>query len=79
MSVIEAPKLVSIKQKRKKEKSCRGWTDHFSTRCIYHIRSKRYLIGTSEFMYIVQILIHFFMPNLNTLSDLEFKQILRCY
>ena len=34
MSLIEAPKLVSIKEKRKKEKSCRGWTDHFSTHCI---------------------------------------------
>ena len=45
---------------------------------IYHIRSK-YLIGTSEFMHIVQILMQFFMLNLNTLSDLEFKQILRCY
>ena len=33
MSLIEAPKLVSIKQKRKKEKSCRGWTDNFSTHC----------------------------------------------
>ena len=35
MSLIEAPKLVSIKQKRKKEKSCRRWTDHFSTHCTY--------------------------------------------
>ena len=34
MSLIEAPKLVSIKQKRKKEKRCRGWTDHFSIHCI---------------------------------------------
>ena len=33
MSLIEAPKLLSIKQKRKKEKSCRGWTDNFSTHC----------------------------------------------
>ena len=31
MSLIEAPKLVFIKQKRKKEKNCRGWTDNFST------------------------------------------------
>ena len=35
MSLIEAPKLVSIKQKRKKENSCRGWTDNFSTHYIY--------------------------------------------
>ena len=34
MSLIEAPKLVSIKQKRKKEKICRGWTDNFSTHCM---------------------------------------------
>ena len=53
MSLIEAPKLVSIKQKRKKEKSWRGWTNNFSTHCIYHIRSKSYLIGTSEFIHIV--------------------------
>ena len=33
MSLIEAPKLLSIKQNRKKEKSCRGWTDNFSTNC----------------------------------------------
>ena len=28
------------KTKRKKEKSWRGWTNNFSTHCIYHIRSK---------------------------------------
>ena len=33
MSLIEAPKLVSIKQKRKKEKSCREWRENFSTHC----------------------------------------------
>ena len=37
MSLIEAPKLVSIKQERKKEKSCRRWTDHFSINCIYEV------------------------------------------
>ena len=31
MPLIEAPKLVSMKQKRKKEKSYRGWMDNFST------------------------------------------------
>ena len=40
ISLIEAPKLVSIKQKRKKErkkeKSCWGWTENFSTHCINH-------------------------------------------
>ena len=34
ISLIEAPKLVSIKQKRKKEKNCRRWTDNFLTHCI---------------------------------------------
>jgi hypothetical protein len=46
---------------------------------IYHIGSKQYLMGTSEFMHIVQILMQFFMLNLNTLSGLEFKRMLRCY
>ena len=37
MSLIEASKLVSIKQKRKKEKSYRGWTDNFPTHRNYTV------------------------------------------
>ena len=38
MLLIEAPELVSIKQKGKKEKIYRGWTDNFSTHCMYRKR-----------------------------------------
>ena len=47
---------------------------------VFHIGSKQYLMGTSEFLHIVQILMQFSMLNLmNKLSDLEFKRMLSCY